>query len=110
MAAETDLDFIVYLGDYIYEAGFATQPGTVEPAHPTITLPSGGCYADTLDDYRTLHRTYRGDARLQTVHTRFPVIAIWDDHEFFDDCWQNLQTYTNANLQQAARRRAANQA
>ncbi|MDR5882348.1 alkaline phosphatase D family protein [Caballeronia sp. LZ032] len=110
LAAETDLDFVVHLGDYIYEAGFAAPSGTVEPAHPTITLPSGGVYANTLDDYRTLYRTYRGDARLQNVHARFPVIAIWDDHEFSDDCWQDHQTYTNANLQQTARRRNANQA
>ncbi|WP_250490491.1 alkaline phosphatase [Caballeronia sp. INML2] len=110
LAAETDLDFVVHLGDYIYEAGFAAQPGTVEPAHPAITLPSGGAYASTFDDYRTLYRTYRGDARLQNVHARFPVIAIWDDHEFSDDCWQDHQTYTNANLQQTARRRNANQA
>jgi alkaline phosphatase D len=110
LAAETDLDFVVHLGDYIYEAGFAAQPGTVEPAHLAITLPSGGAYASTLDDYRTLYRTYRGDARLQNVHARFPVIAIWDDHEFSDDCWQDHQTYTNANLQQTARRRNANQA
>ncbi|SPB17823.1 alkaline phosphatase [Caballeronia novacaledonica] len=110
LAAETDLDFVVHLGDYIYEAGFAAQPGTVEPAHPTITLPSGGSYANTVDDYRTLYRTYRGDARLQNVHARFPIIAIWDDHEFSDDCWQDHQTYTNANLQQTARRRNANQA
>ncbi|SAK91152.1 Alkaline phosphatase D precursor [Caballeronia calidae] len=110
LAAETDLDFVVHLGDYIYEAGFVAPPGTVEPAHPTITLPGGGLYASTLDDYRTLYRTYRGDARLQNVHARFPVIAIWDDHEFSDDCWQDHQTYTNANLQQTARRRNANQA
>ncbi|BAN24877.1 alkaline phosphatase D family protein [Caballeronia insecticola] len=110
LAAETDLDFVVHLGDYIYEAGFAAPPGSVEPAHPTITLPSGGTYANTLDDYRTLYRTYRGDARLQKVHASFPVIAIWDDHEFSDDCWQDHQTYTNANLQQTARRRNANQA
>ncbi len=107
MAAETDLDFVVHLGDYIYET---TDNNTAEPAHPTITLPSGGTVANTLDDYRTLYRTYRGDARLQTVHARFPVVAIWDDHEFSDDCWQDHQTYTNANLQQTARRRAANQA
>ncbi|RKT13962.1 alkaline phosphatase D [Paraburkholderia sp. RAU2J] len=117
MAAETDLDFIVHLGDYIYETtGAAAQPGPAEPAHPMITLPDGlplpggGTYANTLADYRTLYRTYRGDERLQTVHARFPVIAIWDDHEFSDDCWQDHQTYTNANLQQTARRRNANQA
>ncbi|WP_244816558.1 alkaline phosphatase [Caballeronia sp. Lep1P3] len=117
LAAETDLDFVVHLGDYIYETvGAPNETNASEPAHPPITLPDGvplsggGVYANTLADYRTLYRTYRGDARLQTVHARFPVIAIWDDHEFSDDCWQDHQTYTNANVQQTARRRNANQA
>ncbi|WP_175940689.1 alkaline phosphatase D family protein [Caballeronia sp. BCC1704] len=117
LAAETDLDFVVHLGDYIYETvGSPNEKNAAEPAHSQITLPDGvamsggGVYANTLADYRTLYRTYRGDARLQTVHARFPVIAIWDDHEFSDDCWQDHQTYTNANVQQTARRRNANQA
>lgn len=116
LASETDLDFVVHLGDYIYEANFNAPAGGVEPAHPMITLPDGlplpggGDYASTLNDYRSLYRIYRGDARLQNVHARFPVIAIWDDHEFSDDCWQDHQTYTDANQQQTARRRDANQA
>jgi alkaline phosphatase D len=116
LAAE-DLDFVVHVGDYIYETvGAAFQEGRAEPAHGPIslpdgaTLPGGARYATTLADYRTLYRTYRGDARLQAVHARFPFIATWDDHEFSDDCWQDHQTYTNANVEQLARRRAANQA
>lgn len=116
LAAE-DLDFVVHLGDYIYETvGAAFQSGAAEPAHARISLPDGTklsdgtVYATTLADYRTLYKTYRGDARLQAIHAKFPLIATWDDHEFSDDCWQDHQTYTNANLQQTARRRAANQA
>ncbi|WP_027476593.1 alkaline phosphatase D family protein [Curvibacter gracilis] len=116
LAAE-DLDFVVHLGDYIYETvGAAFQSGAAEPAHARISLPDGTklsdgtVYATTLADYRTLYKTYRGDARLQAIHAKFPMIATWDDHEFSDDCWQDHQTYTNANLQQTARRRAANQA
>jgi alkaline phosphatase D len=117
LLAKEDLDFVVHLGDYIYETvGASFQTGRAEPAHGAITfpdgttLPDGSRYATTLADYRTLYRTYRGDARLQAVHARFAMIATWDDHEFSDDCWQDHQTYTNANLQQTARRRAANQA
>ena len=116
LAAE-DLDFVVHLGDYIYETvGAAFQSGAAEPAHARISLPDGTkladgtVYATTLADYRTLYKTYRSDARLQAIHAKFPMIATWDDHEFSDDCWQDHQTYTNANLQQTARRRAANQA
>jgi len=117
LMAQEDFDFVVHVGDYIYETvGASFQSGAVESAHTTIGLPDGGTladgtrYATTLADYRTLYRTYRGDARLQALHQKFPMIAIWDDHEFSDDCWQDHQTYTNANTQQTARRRAANQA
>lgn len=116
LAAE-NLDFVVHLGDYIYETvGAAFQTGAAEAAHGKITLPNGvvgaggSVYANTLDDYRSLYRTYRSDSRLQEIHRRFPMIAIWDDHEFSDDCWQDHQTYTNENKMQTNRRRDASQA
>jgi alkaline phosphatase D len=118
MAAETDLDFIVYVGDYIYETvGPAARVDPTEPTHVPLTIPNGlplpggtGSYANTVDDYRALYRTYRSDTRLQKLHSSFPIIAIWDDHEFSDDCWQDHQTYTNENKQETQRRRSANQA
>jgi len=117
MLAAEDLDFLVHVGDYIYEAvGAAFQAGQAEPAHPRIrlpnglSLPSGAIYANSLEDYRTLYRTYRGDGRLQELHRKFPMVAIWDDHEFSDDCWQDHQTYTNEDKQETSRRRNANQA
>lgn len=117
LLAKEQLDFVIHVGDYIYETvGDAFQAGQVEAAHGRITLPSGGLrsksgvYANTIDDYRTLYRTYRGDARLQGIHQNFPVIAIWDDHEFSDDCWQDHQTYTNENKIETTRRRNATQA
>ena len=117
LMAQEQLDFIVHVGDYVYETvGASFQAGAAEPAHTALTLPDGlalpggGTYANSLDDYRYLYRTYRGDARLQTLHQQWPLIAIWDDHEFSDDCWQDHQTYTNQNLQQTSRRRSASQA
>ncbi|WP_306393060.1 alkaline phosphatase D family protein [Telluria beijingensis] len=117
MMASEELDFIVHLGDYVYETvGADFQTGRAEPAHGRINLPDGvtlaggGRYANTLADYRTLYRTYRGDARLQALHPKCPMIVIWDDHEFSDDCWQDHQTYDNANRQQTSRRRNATQA
>ncbi|WP_028312687.1 alkaline phosphatase D family protein [Derxia gummosa] len=117
MAAE-DYDFILHLGDFIYEAfrtGF--QPTAAEPAHPKLSLPDGKTddendltHAVSLADYRTLHRTYRGDTRLQALMAAFTAIVTWDDHEFSDDCWQDHETYTNANPQVTDRRRAATQA
>jgi alkaline phosphatase D len=112
LLAQEELDFVVHVGDYIYEG--TAHSGPAEPAHPRIVLPDGlagdPARANSLEDYRTLYRTYRGDPRLQEVHRKFPMIAVWDDHEFSDDCWQDHETYDNANSAQPARRRNANQA
>ncbi len=124
--ASEKLDFIVHLGDYIYETvGEDFQQGAVESRHDKLKLPdgvykngsSGAQYANTLADYRYLYKKYRTDARLQALHERFAFIAIWDDHEFTDDAWQDAQTYDGSfnktdgsDLHQSARRRSANQA
>lgn len=117
--AAQELDFIVHLGDYIYETvGAGFQSGKVEARHAALTLPhgtgrgDGARYATTVDDYRYLYKAYRSDPRLQALHARFPIIAIWDDHEFSDDCWQDRQTYDTGEDQSpsTARRRGASQA
>ncbi len=97
----------MHVGDYIYEA---VGGGIAEPAHGAISFPSGAAVATTLADYRLLYRTYRSDARLQAIHAKFAMIATWDDHEFSNDSWADHQTDTNQNLQNTARRLAANQA
>jgi len=120
VAAEEDLDFIVHLGDYVYETvGDAAQ---VEARHEPLRLPDGTTtgsgaarYATTLADYRYLYKKYRGDPRLQAVHERWAFIAVWDDHEFSDDCWQDAQTYDatlagGSGTRQTQRRRDASQA
>ncbi|MFT4172796.1 MAG: alkaline phosphatase D family protein [Rhodocyclaceae bacterium] len=128
LLAQEDLDLIVHVGDYIYETvGEDFQTGAAETLHGALTLPVGvkksgssAVYANDISDYRYLYKRYRSDARLQAVHERFPFVAVWDDHEFSDDCWQDAETYdigtydatTGAadNTHQTARRRGANQA
>lgn len=125
IAANESLDFIVHLGDYIYETvGEAFQSGAVESRHDQLKLPdgtfksgtSGAKYATTTADYRYLYKKYRTDTRLQAVHERFAFIAVWDDHEFTDDAWQDASTYEGivaadgSDLHQPLRRRNANQA
>ena len=122
-----DLDFVVHLGDYIYETvGESFQTGAVEARHEALQLPdgsfksgaSGAKFATTLADYRYLYKKYRTDPRLQAVHERFAMVAVWDDHEFSDDCWTDSETYGNGsfangvgdNVHQPQRRRSANQA
>jgi alkaline phosphatase D len=120
LATENELDFILHLGDYVYETvGEAAQ---AEARHEPLRLPDGTAtgsgaarYATTLADYRYLYKKYRADPRLQAVHERYAFIAIWDDHEFSDDCWQDAQTYDatlggGSGTRQTQRRRDASQA
>lgn len=69
--AQEDIDFVVHLGDYIYEDG-ASAGGVRQHIGEEIL---------TLADYRARHAQYRSDPHLQAVHARFPFIVTWDDHE-----------------------------
>ncbi len=86
--AEEEVDFIVHLGDYIYET---VDESSFQGAQVrTIELPNSGTAgeADTLTDYRFLYKKYRSDKNLQRVHENFAFITIWDDHEFANDCYR----------------------
>jgi alkaline phosphatase D len=121
---QPDLDFFVHLGDYVYEtAGDSTFQGGTDERSVTfddqagaieLTSGDGSTYyaARSLDNYRQLYRTFRSDPVLQSVHEQLPMIAIWDDHEFSDDCHGVTATYTDGREDEAdaARRAAANQA
>ncbi|MFB7915022.1 alkaline phosphatase D family protein [Streptomyces sp. NPDC056061] len=83
LAARTDLDAVLHLGDYIYEYASGSYPAakyTVRPHEPRHEIL-------TLADYRTRHGNYKTDTDLQSLHAAHPVIAIWDDHEFANDAW-----------------------
>lgn len=79
IADHADLDFVLHLGDYIYEYG-AGEYGDVPGRDP---LPSHEII--TLSDYRRRHAQYKGDVDLRAVHGQFPMICIWDDHESAND-------------------------
>ena len=106
MDHDEDIDFVVHLGDYIYET--TGDPDFQDPdSDRTIEFddtegaiplgdPDDPYYAAaSLSNYRQLYRTYRSDPMLQQVHERWPMIVIWDDHEYSDDRWQATATYTN---------------
>ncbi len=80
LAEEDDLQFIVHLGDFIYEKSYGEKiPGR------NLNFPSGGKFARTLEDYRYLYKLYLSDPNLQKVRSMHPFINIWDDHEFAND-------------------------
>ncbi|HEY0096540.1 MAG TPA: alkaline phosphatase D family protein, partial [Archangium sp.] len=119
---DEELDFIVFLGDYIYEADSAVVPSPDPARNVSFTDPGsaqprrvgGGTelVASSVSNYRDLYRTYRSDAFLQRVHERYPFIVTWDDHEFSNDCWDAHATYTDGRTEelQPERRRNAEQA
>ena len=72
IAARSDLDLVLHLGDYIYENGNTDGVRPHEPPHELITL----------DDYRRRYAQYRLDADLQEAHRQHPFAVVWDDHEF----------------------------
>lgn len=78
--AEEDVDYIVHLGDQIYEyAGESDLDGR------SIDLPSGHDIAWTLDDFRHLWNTYRGDEFYRRALERHTLIPTWDDHEIVNN-------------------------
>lgn len=87
--ATYELDFVLHLGDYIYETGRAAADGprAVVFGKPgeALEIGNGELAARSLDNYRDLYKLYRSDPDLQAVHERFPMLVIPDDHEFSDD-------------------------
>jgi alkaline phosphatase D len=78
IAAEPDLDLVLFLGDYIYE--FAQPDGTTEADRVNL-----GPVPVTLDDYRARYARYKTDPDLQAAHAAAPWLMIWDDHEVEND-------------------------
>jgi alkaline phosphatase D len=74
--ADEQPDFVLFLGDYIYE--YAAK-------HPRVRVHSDGVEAVTLAGYRNRYAQYRLDADLQRVHAEVPALITWDDHEVQND-------------------------
>jgi alkaline phosphatase D len=103
---DEDIDFIVHLGDYIYETTGDPQfqdPGSerkiefedLEGAIQLGTEEDPNYAAASLSNYRDIYRTYKTDEVLQEVHERWPMLVIWDDHEYSNDAWGATATYSN---------------
>ncbi len=92
LMATEDVDFVVCLGDYIYDESYhSVADGTgvrddkIGPAPRPGTTTSFHNQAISLDQYRKKYELYRSDASLRKVHSLFPFITTWDDHEVQDN-------------------------
>jgi alkaline phosphatase D len=87
--AQEDVDFIVHVGDFIYESDAGDFKGLGSNDYPgrEKTLPSGHERVRTLEDYRYLYRKYHSDPHLQRALEQHARIFTWDDHEFANDIY-----------------------
>jgi alkaline phosphatase D len=91
IAARDDLDFMLHLGDYIYEMSNtppASQTAGADIGRPFEPLTE--CV--TLADYRTRYSQYHRDPDVQALHLRYAIIPTLDDHEFADGAWRDGST------------------
>jgi alkaline phosphatase D len=70
-----DVDAIVHVGDYIYEASWGRNR-IRHHDRPEVF---------SLEDYRSQYALYRSDRDLQAAHARYPWLVTWDDHEVEND-------------------------
>jgi alkaline phosphatase D len=94
--AKQPLDFVLFVGDYIYES---SNPQYAIRKHNTDE-------PKTLDGYRLRYEQYKRDPALQAAHAAHPWVLMWDDHEVVND-YANDQDRQYTDPQQFLLRRAA---
>lgn len=92
---EEPIDFVAFLGDYVYESNVAQgvrSHGAEEPA--------------TLEEYRARYALYKRDEDLQASHAAFPWVVTFDDHEF-DNNYAGLNPQDDQSAEEFRLKRAA---
>ncbi|MEG3766653.1 alkaline phosphatase D family protein [Alteromonas sp. 14N.309.X.WAT.G.H12] len=110
-ATRTDIDYVLHLGDYIYEYGgdgYATEHAK---ALGRTFAENNNSELLTLEDYRNRYAIYRTDQGLLDLHQGKPFIVVWDDHEVANDTYKDgAQNHQQDEGDFYARRAAAVQA
>jgi alkaline phosphatase D len=77
IAESEDLDFVVHLGDYLYEYGVGATGGvrgvSLDPSFQKETY--------SLAEYRNRYALTLLDPDLRAAHAALPWVLTWDDHE-----------------------------
>jgi alkaline phosphatase D len=94
--AKQKLDFVLFMGDYIYESSNAQY----------AIRKHNGEEPKTLAQYRERYEQYKRDPMLQAAHAAHPWVLMWDDHEVVND-YANDQDRNYTDPQQMLLRRAA---
>ena len=94
--AKQQLDFVLFMGDYIYES---SNPQYAIRKHSNDE-------PKTLPQYRERYEQYKRDPALQAAHAAHPWVLMWDDHEVVND-YANDQDRNYTDPQLMLQRRAA---
>ena len=95
--AASNFDFVVHVGDYIYEGGGSSGV----PA----ARRHNGAEIHSVADYRNRYALYRLDPQLQDAHAALPFILTFDDHEV-DNNYAGLTPEDDQTAQAFFQRRA----
>lgn len=93
-----DINAVIHLGDYIYEYGIDGSYNDYGRPISASRIPNPINECLTLDDYRKRHAQSKTDPDSQYMHSRHPMIAVWDDHEISDNSWEFGAEYENPGL------------
>lgn len=72
---EDDPDFVIHLGDYIYDTSY----GETFRLHETEKRPV------SVTDFRRRHALYKTDVQLQHAHAQIPFFPVIDNHDATED-------------------------
>ncbi len=78
--ARENVDFLLHLGDYVYVNDSATL---------------------SVDDYRAVYRRFHSNPELQALQAQVPLVAVWDDGEFYNGVDSTGDPQRLANARQA---------
>ncbi|XOZ34701.1 alkaline phosphatase D family protein [Halomonadaceae bacterium KBTZ08] len=94
VADDDSIDFVLHLGDFIYESVGDPRFQDLPFEDRLIILPSGNTVAFDLADYRHLYRIYRSDRSLQRAMEQHTWIITTDDHETCNDAYWDYEQDT----------------
>ena len=107
-ARKDSVDYVIHLGDYIYEYKNGVSISVPHLGHCANRAPKDYGYGQTIGriplpdrtiytlyDYRKRYSSYRTDADLLLSHQQFAWIPVWDDHEVADNTYRDGEADLN---------------
>jgi phosphodiesterase/alkaline phosphatase D-like protein len=86
IAKRDDLDFVLHVGDYLYEYGNGDDRYGPEGLVGKRDMDPATEIVERRD-YRLRHALHKADPDLAAAHAAHPWITIFDDHEVANNAW-----------------------